>query len=93
MPISQQIPGCGARAWNRKLSWRSFRENGIETRQPCRVECHLVTVSRGRGNVTKGSCHRKVYAPLTQCIFRQYTDIRRIYYFVGIALNVTPLAK
>eukprot|EP00965_Chrysotila_dentata_P230999 6198091-Pleurochrysis_carterae.AAC.1 len=26
-------------------------------------------------------------------MFRQYTDIRRITYFVGIALNVTPLAE
>eukprot|EP00965_Chrysotila_dentata_P214691 6188333-Pleurochrysis_carterae.AAC.1 len=33
------------------------------------------------------------YAPFTKCIFRQYTDIGQIDYFVGIALNVTSLAK
>eukprot|EP00965_Chrysotila_dentata_P120043 3970710-Pleurochrysis_carterae.AAC.3 len=42
---------------------------------------------------TEGSRLRKVYAPLMKCIFRQYTYIRRIDYFVGIALNVTPLAE
>eukprot|EP00965_Chrysotila_dentata_P150943 4988086-Pleurochrysis_carterae.AAC.1 len=68
-------------------------ENGIEPRQPCRVKCRLVTVSQGRGNDTEGTRLRKIYAPLTKCIFRQYTDIRRINYFVRIALNVTPLAK
>eukprot|EP00965_Chrysotila_dentata_P133444 4412322-Pleurochrysis_carterae.AAC.1 len=43
--------------------------------------------------VTEGSRHGKRYVPLTKCTFRQYIDIRRIAYFVGIALNVTPLAK
>eukprot|EP00965_Chrysotila_dentata_P062605 2074776-Pleurochrysis_carterae.AAC.1 len=43
--------------------------------------------------VAEGSRHRKIYAPLMKCIFRQCSDIRRIAYFVGIALNVAPLAK
>eukprot|EP00965_Chrysotila_dentata_P224237 6194059-Pleurochrysis_carterae.AAC.1 len=69
-------------------------ENGIVTWQPCRVEYDLVTVSQGRGEGTKGSRHRTIsVTPLTKCIFHQYTDIRRIAYFVGIALNLTPLAK
>eukprot|EP00965_Chrysotila_dentata_P045697 1518082-Pleurochrysis_carterae.AAC.1 len=59
MPTSQQTPGCGDRA--------SSRENGIVIRQPCRVDCHLVTVSQGKGNVTEGSRLRKIYAPLTKC--------------------------
>eukprot|EP00965_Chrysotila_dentata_P016860 559246-Pleurochrysis_carterae.AAC.1 len=67
----------------------SSRETGIGTRQPCRVVYHLVPVSQGRGNVTEGLRHRKIYASLTKCIFHQYTDIRQIVYFVGIALNVT----
>eukprot|EP00965_Chrysotila_dentata_P071741 2370065-Pleurochrysis_carterae.AAC.1 len=51
---------------------------------------------QGRSNGTEGSVgsrHRMMYAPLTKCIFRQYTDIRRIAYFVGTALSVTPLTK
>eukprot|EP00965_Chrysotila_dentata_P002975 96399-Pleurochrysis_carterae.AAC.2 len=43
--------------------------------------------------VTKGSRHRNIYALSTKCVFRQYTDIRGIVYFVGIALNVTPWPK
>eukprot|EP00965_Chrysotila_dentata_P098889 3270589-Pleurochrysis_carterae.AAC.1 len=72
---------------------RSSRENGVVTWQPCRVEYHLVTVSQRRDNVTEGPRHRKIYASLTKCILRQYTDIRQIAYFIGIALNVTPVAK
>eukprot|EP00965_Chrysotila_dentata_P156885 5183967-Pleurochrysis_carterae.AAC.1 len=42
------------------INGRSFKENGLETRQPCRVECHLMTVSQGRDNVPEGSRLRKV---------------------------------
>eukprot|EP00965_Chrysotila_dentata_P186821 6168170-Pleurochrysis_carterae.AAC.1 len=68
-------------------------KNGIVIRQPCRVVYDRVTVSQGRGNVTEGLLHREIDAQLTKCILRQYTDIRRIAYFVGMALSVTPLVK
>eukprot|EP00965_Chrysotila_dentata_P177442 5860343-Pleurochrysis_carterae.AAC.1 len=60
MPTSQQIPGCGDKAWNWKLGWRLSRENGIQTLQPCRVDGHLVMVSQGRGNDTEGSRLRRI---------------------------------
>eukprot|EP00965_Chrysotila_dentata_P158108 5223443-Pleurochrysis_carterae.AAC.1 len=42
---------------------------------------------------TEGSRHRKIYAILKKFIVRQYTDTRRIAYFVGTALNVSSLAE
>eukprot|EP00965_Chrysotila_dentata_P118603 3921598-Pleurochrysis_carterae.AAC.1 len=51
------------------------------------VACTLINTT------TEGSRLRRTYAPSTKCIFLQYTDIRRIDYFVRIALIVTTLAK
>eukprot|EP00965_Chrysotila_dentata_P175671 5799437-Pleurochrysis_carterae.AAC.1 len=59
MPKSLQIPGCGDRA-DDSINGRSSRENGIGTRKPCRVECHLVTVSQGKG---KGKCYGGLTPP------------------------------
>eukprot|EP00965_Chrysotila_dentata_P004239 137530-Pleurochrysis_carterae.AAC.1 len=53
-----------------------FGKMGSKTGQPCRVKCHLVTVSQGRGDVTEGSRLRKAFASLRKCISRQYTGVQ-----------------